>query len=98
MREYILQGVRSAGGNADRNHHGRRGGAWLAMLCWLVRDFSEHGGGRKPLLCAAALILPISSSAISGMRAETSAGLATKSKAPRPSAFSVMEAPLCCAS
>jgi hypothetical protein len=48
---------------------------------------------RTPLLCAAALILAISSLAISGMRAETSCGLATKSNAPSDSALSVMEAP-----
>ena len=56
---------------------------------------SSFGGVlmRTPLLSAAALILAISSSAISGMRAKTSCGLATKSKAPNPNAWSVIDAP-----
>jgi len=46
-----------------------------------------------PRLLAAALILLINSRAISGMREETSAGLATKSNAPSAKALNVTEAP-----
>src|SRR5208282_4994445 len=47
-----------------------------------------------PALCAAAWIFLINSAAISGMCAETSCGLATKSNAPSPSALNVIDAPV----
>ena len=46
-----------------------------------------------PALCAAARIFLINSAAISGMRAKTSFGLATKSNAPSASALRVIAAP-----
>ena len=49
--------------------------------------------GCTPALCAAAWIFRINSAAISGMRAATSFGLATKSNAPNASALSVIDAP-----
>ena len=64
LREHVLQGVRTAGRNANDDDLRGDASGYRIALCGRLTRLGRLGTG-TPLLCAAALILAISSAAIS---------------------------------